>query len=225
MTLRPLIFPVASILLFTACGGGEEPTPAEFRFSNDRTAFENEANSVFSFDVRIDEAKTEEVRVQYATVDGSATAGEDYIATSGTLTFAPGETKKSIEVEIIVDEWLEPDENFIVALSAPEGGYLRDNIQEAVGTIRNDDTSIQISDAGYSTPDTYPGMTLVWGDEFDTPGVPDPSKWTYDLGNGQWGWGNNELQNYTNSPENVTVQDGRCYIFARNEGGFTSARL
>ena len=154
MTLRPLIFPVASILLFSACGGGEEPTPAEFRFSNDRTAFENEANSVFSFDVRIDEAKTEEVRVQYATVDGSATAGEDYLATSGTLAFAPGETKKSIEVEIIVDEWLEPDENFIVSLSAPEGGYLRDNIQEAVGTIRNDDTSIQISDAGYSTPDT-----------------------------------------------------------------------
>ena len=225
MTLRPLIFPVASILLFAACGGGEEQTPAEFRFSNDRTAFENEANSVFSFDVRIDEAKTEEVRVQYATVDGSATAGEDYIATSGTLTFAPGETKKSIEVDIIVDEWLEPDENFVVALSAPEGGYLRDNIQEAVGTIRNDDTSIQISDAGYSTPDSYPGMTLVWGDEFDTPGVPDPSKWTYDLGNGAWGWGNNELQNYTNSPENVTVQDGRCYIFARNDGGFTSARL
>ena len=91
MTLRPLIFPVASILLFTACGGGEEQTPAEFRFSNDRTAFENEANSVFSFDVRIDEAKTEEVHVQYTTVDGSATAGEDYIATSGTLTFAPGE--------------------------------------------------------------------------------------------------------------------------------------
>ena len=225
MTLRPLIFPVASILLFSACGGGEEPTPAEFRFSNDRTTFENEANSVFSFDVRIDEAKTEEVRVQYATVDGSAIADEDYIATSGTLTFAPGETKKSIEVEIIVDEWLEPDENFIVSLSAPEGGYLRDNIQEAVGTIRNDDTSIQISDAGYSTPDTYPGMTLVWGDEFDTPGAPDPSKWTYDLGNGNWGWGNNELQNYTNSPENVKDQDGRCYIFARNDGGYTSARL
>ena len=104
MTLRPLIFPVASILLFSACGGGEEPTPAEFRFSNDRTAFENEANSVFSFDVRIDEAKTEEVRVQYATVDGLP-RGEDYTH-PGHVAFA-GETKKSIEV-IIVDEWLEP---------------------------------------------------------------------------------------------------------------------
>lgn len=225
MTLRPLLFPLASVLFFTACGGAEEETPAEFRFSNDQTAFENEANAVFSFDVRIDEAKTNEVRVQYATADGTAIAGEDYTAVEGTLVFAPGETKKSIEVAIVVDEYLEPDEYFTVALSDPEGGYLRDFVQEATGTIRNDDETLGISDAGYTTPDNYPGMTLVWGDEFNTPGAPDPAKWTYDLGNGQWGWGNNELQNYTNSPENVKVEDGRLFIFARNEGGYTSARL
>ena len=225
MNWKSLIFPVASVLLFSACGGEEPQAPAEFRFSNDRTAFENEANSTFSFDVRIDEAKTTEVQVQYATADGTALAGEDYIAASGSVVFAPGETKKTIDVSIIVDEWLEPDEYFIVSLSAPEGGYLRDNIQEAVGTIRNDDTSIQISDEGYTTPDNYPGMSLVWGDEFEVAGAPDPAKWTYDLGNGSWGWGNNELQNYTSSPENVTVQDGRLYIFARNEGGYTSARV
>ena len=225
MNWKSLIFPVASVLLFSACGGEEPQAPAEFRFSNDRTAFENEANSTFSFDVRIDEAKTTEVQVQYATADGTALAGEDYIAASGSVVFAPGETKKTIDVSIIVDEWLEPDEYFIVSLSAPEGGYLRDNIQEAVGTIRNDDTSIQISDEGYTTPNNYPGMSLVWGDEFEVAGAPDPAKWTYDLGNGSWGWGNNELQNYTSSPENVTVQDGRLYIFARNEGGYTSARV
>ena len=133
MTLRPLLFPLASILFFTACGGGEEETPAEFRFSNDQTAFENEANAIFSFDVRIDEAKTNEVRVQYATADGTAIAGEDYTAVEGTLVFAPGETKKSIEVAIVVDEYLEPDEYFTVALSDPEGGYLRDFVQEATG--------------------------------------------------------------------------------------------
>ncbi len=225
MNLRPKLFPLASVLLFTACGGGEEATPAEFRFSNDQTAFENEANSVFSFDVRIDEAKTDEVRVSYATADGTAEAGEDYIAVEGTLVFAPGETKKSIEVSIVVDEFLEPDEYFTVALSDPEGGYLRDFVQEATGTIRNDDQTLGITDDGYTTPDNYPGMTLVWGDEFDTPGALDPSKWTYDLGNGSWGWGNNELQNYTNNPENVKVEDGRLFIFARNEGGYTSARV
>ena len=140
-TLTVLAFPLA----FAACGGGEEGTPAEFRFSNDRTAFENEASSTFTFDVRIDEAKTEEVRVHYATADGTAIAGEDYTATEGDLVFAPGDTKKTIEVPIVVDEYLEPDEFFTVALSNPEGGYLRDNLQEAVGTIRNDDQTLAIT--------------------------------------------------------------------------------
>ncbi|HCZ08187.1 MAG TPA: hypothetical protein DHV07_03550, partial [Flavobacteriales bacterium] len=61
---------------------------------------------------------------------------------------------------------------FTVSLSNPEGGYLRDNLQEAIGTIRNDDQTLGISNAGYTTPDSYPGMTLVWGDEFDTDGAP-----------------------------------------------------
>ena len=225
ISARTLFLPLV-VIAFSACGGGEEETPAEFRFSNDQTAFETEANAVFSFDVRIDEAKTNEVRVSYETADGTAIAGEDYVAAEGTLVFAPGETKKSIEVTIVVDEYLEGDEYFTVSLKDPEGGYLRDFVQEATGTIRNDDSTIGISDAGYTTPESYPGMTLVWGDEFNTPGAPDPSKWTYDLGNGNWGWGNGELQNYTSDPDNVTIEDGRLFIFARSEGGgYTSARI
>ena len=48
--------------------------------------------------------------------------------------------------------------------------------------------------------------TLVWSDEFETAGAPDAAKWGYDLGAG--GWGNNELQYYTNRPENVIVSGG-----------------
>ena len=70
-----------------------------------------------------------------------------------TLVFAPGETKKTIDVSIVVDELLEADEFFTVSLSNPEGGYLRDNLQEAIGTIRNDDQTLGISNAGYTTPD------------------------------------------------------------------------
>ena len=75
--------------------------------------------------------------------------------------------------------------------------------------------------------DDFPN--LVWSDEFDTEGAPDPANWTYDLGNGQVGWGNNELQYYTDRSENVMVEDGVLKITAQRESymgfDFTSARL
>ena len=71
--------------------------------------------------------------------------------------------------------------------------------------------------------------SLVWSDEFNTPGAPDPAKWGYDLGNGSGGWGNSELQYYTNRPENVIVADGKLKITAKREdyngAAFTSARI
>ncbi|MEO8534501.1 MAG: glycoside hydrolase family 16 protein, partial [Flavobacterium sp.] len=70
---------------------------------------------------------------------------------------------------------------------------------------------------------------LVWSDDFNTDGAPDPAKWVYDLGNGDNGWGNSEKQNYTNSSNNVVVQGGSLKITAKKEasGGFaySSARL
>lgn len=71
------------------------------------------------------------------------------------------------------------------------------------------------------------GYHLVWDDEFDYNGAPDPQKWTYDLGNHQWA--NNELQAYTNQAENVFVKDGTLTIQAikKQDGDkqYTSARL
>ncbi len=75
--------------------------------------------------------------------------------------------------------------------------------------------------------------TLVWEDNFDIDGAPDPNRWGYDLGDGTEqglpGWGNGELQYYTDRPENATIQNGVLLITAREESfeGFeyTSARL
>ena len=66
---------------------------------------------------------------------------------------------------------------------------------------------------------------LVWEDNFDTNGAPDASKWTYDLGAG--GWGNGEEQTYTDNAENVIVEDGILTITAKSDdaAGYTSARL
>lgn len=70
--------------------------------------------------------------------------------------------------------------------------------------------------------------SLIWADEFDYTGLPDSEKWVYDVGGD--GWGNNELQYYTNSrEENARVEDGKLIIEARKESyigsDYTSARL
>ncbi|MDF2485378.1 MAG: bglA 1 [Herbinix sp.] len=68
---------------------------------------------------------------------------------------------------------------------------------------------------------------LVWSDEFDYEGAPDPDRWNYDLGNHQWA--NRELQAYTNRPDNVSVEEGRLLIKAikeqDGERGYTSTRM
>jgi beta-glucanase (GH16 family) len=73
-----------------------------------------------------------------------------------------------------------------------------------------------------------PGFQLVWNDEFDNAGLPDPKKWGYDVGG--HGWGNQELQYYTeNRKENARVENGKLIIEAKMENfqgsSFTSARL
>lgn len=72
-------------------------------------------------------------------------------------------------------------------------------------------------------------LKLVWSDEFDKPGSPDPANWGFDLGTGSGGWGNNELENYTSRQVNAIVSNGNLSIFAIRESyngsSFTSARM
>lgn len=80
-----------------------------------------------------------------------------------------------------------------------------------------------------AAPLTAQRYELVWSDEFNTNGAPDPLVWVYDIGRGNGGWGNAELQYYTNDASNVIVEDGSLKITARRQtfGGanYTSARL
>ena len=91
------------------------------------------------FAVTLSRAASGEVSVDYATADGTATAGEDYTAVSGTLVFAAGETAKTVRVPLLDDAVDEGDETFLLRLSNPRGAYLRKMHREATGTIRNDD--------------------------------------------------------------------------------------
>jgi beta-glucanase (GH16 family) len=211
------------------CGNEPDPEPGELRFVADRSVLENPFNSTLTFEVRLMSATTQEVTVDFETVPGSATAGEDFEMTSGTLVFAPGDLKKEITVPIVVDESLESDEQFTVVLSNPTNAFLTGNQQIATGTIVNDDTQLNIvlPEGGYDTPhspDNPPaGMTLAWSDEFDEESI-DSGNWIHEVGGG--GWGNQEAQSYTANESNSFLQGDHLFIVALEDGdSYTSARL
>jgi CSLREA domain-containing protein len=81
------------------------------------------------------------VGVQYATADGTAKAGQDYTAAAGTLTFAAGESIKTISVPILADRVDEPDESFTITLSNVTGGATLGTPVTATVTIRDVDQS------------------------------------------------------------------------------------
>ena len=90
-----------------------------------------------SFTVTLGKATPLRVSVAYATADGTATAGSDYTAASGTLVFAPGQTSKTVDVPILGDTAYEPDESFTLTLSNPVNATL--GAATATGAITNDD--------------------------------------------------------------------------------------
>ena len=103
-----------------------------------------------SFLVRLSMASTEAVSVNYATADGTATAGEDYTAiATTTLVIPPGQTEEWIEVDVIGDEETEGDETFTVSLFDPENVIIRTG--QAVGTILDDEQDTD----GDGMPDVF----------------------------------------------------------------------
>ncbi|WP_439594592.1 Calx-beta domain-containing protein [Falsiroseomonas sp.] len=92
------------------------------------------------FTVRLSAAATQPVRVTYSTADAGATAGLDYLASSGTLAFAIGETEKTFSLAILGDLIYEADESFFVQLDSVQGGAVLANAGTAtVATIMDDD--------------------------------------------------------------------------------------
>ncbi len=85
------------------------------------------------FVVSLAEASSTAVTVHYSTSDGTATSGSDYAVASGALTFAPGETSKTISVVVFGDTMLEGTESFVVTLSSPSGATIGDGT--GAGTI------------------------------------------------------------------------------------------
>lgn len=96
-----------------------------------------EGDGTASFTVSLSTASGKAISVDYATVDGTATAGSDYTANSGTLNFAAGETSKNITVNISEDASFEGPETFLVDLTSPTNATIAD--AQGQGTINDND--------------------------------------------------------------------------------------
>ena len=106
----------------------------------------NSGAAAFTFTISLQNASTKTVSVDYATADGTATSGSDYAATFSTLSFAPGDTSKTITVNVNGDTTVEPDENFFVNLSNAVNAAIGNG--QGIGKILDDDSmpGLAISD-------------------------------------------------------------------------------
>ena len=98
---------------------------------------EEGSDETIDFAVTLSREAHASVTVEYTTADGSATAGEDYTRASGTLSFAPGETEKTVAVPVLDDAVDEGEETFTLRLSDASGAVIADGT--ATGTIENSD--------------------------------------------------------------------------------------
>jgi hypothetical protein len=119
------------------------PQPPPSITMSDVSVSEGNADTrVATFTVTLSAGYSQPVTVAYATANGTA-AASDYRATSGTVTFAPGETSKTITVLVNGDRFGEANETFFVNLSSPTNATIADG--QAVGTIVDDEPRISIS--------------------------------------------------------------------------------
>lgn len=216
-----------SLVFIVACkgSGGENPEPELPQMSiSSVTLFEGDESTRFNFVVSISAAFEEEVKVDFQTEEVTAGAGMDFMTTSGTAVIPAGERSAEILIEILPDTVREPDEQFKVILSNPVNATIQR--EEGLGTIRNDDTYVFVPDEGYITPGNYVGYDLVWSDEFEGSAL-NTDDWTHEMGG--HGWGNDELQYYTDREDNAFLSDGKLIIEAKLEPfsgrSYTSARL
>ncbi len=113
------------------------------------------ANAAFT--VRLTAASSQSVTLNFATEDGTALAGVDYVTTSGTLTFTPGQTSKTLAVAVSADLLDEVNETFFVNLTTPTNATLADG--QGRGTIIDDDPQPSLSIADVTLQEGNSGTT------------------------------------------------------------------
>ena len=131
--------------------------PPEFRITGPVEV--DEDVGTVTYKISLNKVYDQTVSVQYATQDGTAVAGQDYTAISGTVTFTPGQTSTTVTVPIAEDTVDEPDENYLIVLSAAVGASVSKTEGEVTTTIFDNDgpPTFRIND--YDVPE---GETAIF---------------------------------------------------------------
>lgn len=120
------------------------PPPPSITIGDVTVADGNTGSRAASFPVTLSVASSQPVTVAYATANGTATAGSDYQAASGTLTIPAGQTTGTITVLVNGDRQPEPNETFSIILNSPTNATIADG--QGVGTILDDEPRMSIND-------------------------------------------------------------------------------
>lgn len=228
-------FIVLAFALFSNCSkNGSSPSqvnPPPVKMSiNDISMPEgNVGTSQFTFTVSLDHASSQNIMVNYTTTEGFAKANEDFMPATQTINFAANETQKTISVTVTADDLKEGDDDFTVVLTQPVNAVINKGTGTAI--IQNDDSRVGFTNTGYDAPTSYPSYALAWADEFNGPSL-NLADWSFENGDGCpniCGWGNNELEYYTDRADNLFFQDGKMIIEAKKENyagkNYTSSKI
>ncbi len=137
-----------------------EFTPFLAISSNPRTTEGDSGSKNLAVNVTLSNPTVQTVTVDFVTANGTATAGTDYVATSGTLTIPAGSASATINVPITGDTTVEPNETFSVTLSnAANVSFIASSSTTA--TIDNDDATFQLSDLGFNVQESAGSATIA----------------------------------------------------------------
>lgn len=201
-----LVIPL-TLLTFVAalCKKESAPLPEVVSTSGTFSIYEDDLGGVVYIPVEIATPADKPVKIYYSASDITALAGIDYVAVDSFVTIPKGKVRANLPVTIIPNSSRTEDAAFSVHVARADGAILQPFSVPV--TIVNTDYA-----------------RLAWSDEFDASEL-NTANWNFELGNNN-GWGNNELEIYTNSAANVFIENGNLVIRAIKDGNtYTSGRI